>query len=179
MLLLVFLFLFFLIRWQWWWRQRQVKNFLPSSCTTNKCICYMNIDQDAAFFNLLWLSTKKSYICFHRFLKLNGPQYLCPLLICWMLFSTLLCSIEIGLHLICSFITTLHWNCWSSEILELPFVFSEGIRIQNLQASQIIMGIDFRWGGDPNIIVDVDSLSTSLPCFWGHLLPKRLRLPGN
>ena len=69
--------------------------------------------------------------------------------------------------------------CWSSEILELPFVFSEGIRIQNLQASQIIMGIDFRWGGDPNIIVDVDSLSTSLPCFWGHLLPKRLRLLGN
>ncbi|KAL6909601.1 hypothetical protein ACP4OV_001882 [Aristida adscensionis] len=39
----------------------------------------------------------------------------------------------------------------------------EGIRIQNLQPGQIIMDLDFRWGGDPNIILAVDSLFASLP----------------
>ncbi|TVU39434.1 hypothetical protein EJB05_12853 [Eragrostis curvula] len=39
----------------------------------------------------------------------------------------------------------------------------EGIRIQNLQPGQIIMDIDFRWGGDPSIILAVDAMVASLP----------------
>jgi len=39
----------------------------------------------------------------------------------------------------------------------------EGIRIQNLQPGQIIMDIDFRWGGDPSIILAVDAVVASLP----------------
>ncbi|CAN6286112.1 unnamed protein product [Urochloa humidicola] len=39
----------------------------------------------------------------------------------------------------------------------------EGIRIQNLQPGQIIMDIDFRWGGDPSIVLAVDSIFASLP----------------
>ncbi|KAI5013771.1 hypothetical protein ZWY2020_040657 [Hordeum vulgare] len=39
----------------------------------------------------------------------------------------------------------------------------EGIRIQNLQPGQIIMDIDFRWGGDPSIILAVDARVASLP----------------
>lgn len=39
----------------------------------------------------------------------------------------------------------------------------EGIRIQNLQPGQITMDIDFRWGGDPSIILAVDALVASLP----------------
>ncbi|RLN33769.1 integral membrane single C2 domain protein [Panicum miliaceum] len=37
------------------------------------------------------------------------------------------------------------------------------IRIQNLQPGQIIMDIDFRWGGDPSIILAVDAVVASLP----------------
>ncbi|XP_062190758.1 calcium-dependent lipid-binding protein [Phragmites australis] len=39
----------------------------------------------------------------------------------------------------------------------------EGIRIQNLEPGQIIMDIDFRWGGDPSIILAVDAVVASLP----------------
>lgn len=39
----------------------------------------------------------------------------------------------------------------------------EGIRIQNLQPGQIIMDIDFRWGGNPSIILAVDAAVASLP----------------
>lgn len=39
----------------------------------------------------------------------------------------------------------------------------EGIRIQNLQPGQIIMDIDFRWGGNPSIILAVDAVVASLP----------------
>lgn len=50
------------------------------------------------------------------------------------------------------------------------FVICEGIRIQNLQPGQIIMDIDFRWGGDPSIILAVDAVVASLPIqvfkFW-------------
>jgi hypothetical protein len=42
-------------------------------------------------------------------------------------------------------------------------IFFEGIRIQNLQPGQIIMDIDFRWGGDPSIILAVDARVASLP----------------
>lgn len=42
-------------------------------------------------------------------------------------------------------------------------VICEGIRIQNLQPGQIIMDIDFRWGGDPSIILAVDAVVASLP----------------
>jgi hypothetical protein len=42
-------------------------------------------------------------------------------------------------------------------------VYCEGIRIQNFQPGQIIMDIDFRWGGDPSIILAVDALVASLP----------------
>ncbi|KAL9245309.1 hypothetical protein vseg_018975 [Gypsophila vaccaria] len=40
----------------------------------------------------------------------------------------------------------------------------EGIRVQSLQKSQIIMDVDFRWGGDPNIILGVEAAGfASLP----------------
>ncbi|KNA18477.1 hypothetical protein SOVF_070370 [Spinacia oleracea] len=40
----------------------------------------------------------------------------------------------------------------------------EGIRVQSLQKSQIIMDIDLRWGGDPNIIIGVEAaLVASIP----------------
>ncbi|XP_039141530.1 synaptotagmin-5-like [Dioscorea cayenensis subsp. rotundata] len=39
----------------------------------------------------------------------------------------------------------------------------EGIRLQSLKEGQITMDIDFRWGGDPNIILGVVALVASLP----------------
>ncbi|KAJ8900183.1 hypothetical protein K2173_024823 [Erythroxylum novogranatense] len=40
----------------------------------------------------------------------------------------------------------------------------EGIRVQSLKKGQIIMDIDFRWGGDPNIILGVEAaLVASIP----------------
>ncbi|XP_074556937.1 calcium-dependent lipid-binding protein-like [Curcuma longa] len=39
----------------------------------------------------------------------------------------------------------------------------EGIRVQSLKRSQIIMDIDFRWGGDLSIILAVEALVASLP----------------
>ncbi|XP_004492657.1 calcium-dependent lipid-binding protein-like [Cicer arietinum] len=40
----------------------------------------------------------------------------------------------------------------------------EGIRVQSLNKGQIIMDIDFRWGGDPNIVLAVEAaLVASIP----------------
>ncbi|XP_078174363.1 calcium-dependent lipid-binding (CaLB domain) family protein [Carex rostrata] len=39
----------------------------------------------------------------------------------------------------------------------------EGIRVQSLTKGQITMDIDFRWGGDPSIILGVDAVVASLP----------------
>ncbi|XP_078428722.1 calcium-dependent lipid-binding (CaLB domain) family protein [Wolffia australiana] len=39
----------------------------------------------------------------------------------------------------------------------------EGIRVQSLKKGQITMDIDFRWGGDPSIILGVEALVASLP----------------
>ncbi|CAJ2671149.1 calcium-dependent lipid-binding protein-like isoform X2 [Trifolium pratense] len=39
----------------------------------------------------------------------------------------------------------------------------EGIRVQNLKKGQITMDIDFRWGGDPNIVLAVEALVASIP----------------
>ncbi|CAN6485186.1 unnamed protein product [Victoria cruziana] len=39
----------------------------------------------------------------------------------------------------------------------------EGIRVQSLKEGQITMDVDFRWGGDPSIILGVDALVASLP----------------
>ncbi|KAI4367933.1 hypothetical protein MLD38_016556 [Melastoma candidum] len=40
----------------------------------------------------------------------------------------------------------------------------EGIRVQSLKSGQITMDIDFRWGGDPNIILGVEAaLVASIP----------------
>ena len=38
-----------------------------------------------------------------------------------------------------------------------------GIRIQSFKKGQITMDMDFRWGGDPNIILAVETLVASLP----------------
>lgn len=38
-----------------------------------------------------------------------------------------------------------------------------GIRVQSLKKGQITMDIDFRWGGDPSIILAVEALVASLP----------------
>lgn len=43
------------------------------------------------------------------------------------------------------------------------YLFFAGIRVQSLKKGQITMDIDFRWGGDPNIILAVDALVASLP----------------
>lgn len=39
----------------------------------------------------------------------------------------------------------------------------EGIRVQSLKKGQITMDIDFRWGGDPSIILAVEALVASIP----------------
>ncbi|XP_055808373.1 calcium-dependent lipid-binding protein-like isoform X2 [Solanum dulcamara] len=39
----------------------------------------------------------------------------------------------------------------------------EGIRVQSLKKGQIIMDIDLRWGGDPNIVIEVDAVVASIP----------------
>lgn len=39
----------------------------------------------------------------------------------------------------------------------------EGIRIQSLKKGQIVMDLDLRWGGDPSIILAVQTLGPSLP----------------
>lgn len=39
----------------------------------------------------------------------------------------------------------------------------EGIRVQSLTKGQIIMDIDFRWGGDPSIILAVEAALVSIP----------------
>ncbi|KAM0869102.1 hypothetical protein ACQ4PT_040893 [Festuca glaucescens] len=39
----------------------------------------------------------------------------------------------------------------------------EGIRVQSFKKGQITMDIDFKWGGDPNIILAVETLVASLP----------------
>ncbi|XP_072959348.1 calcium-dependent lipid-binding protein-like [Typha angustifolia] len=39
----------------------------------------------------------------------------------------------------------------------------EGIRVQSLKKGQITMDIDFRWGGDPSIILAVEAVVASLP----------------
>lgn len=39
-----------------------------------------------------------------------------------------------------------------------------GIRVQSLQKGQITMDIDFKWGGDPSIILGVEAaLVASIP----------------
>ncbi|KAM0011355.1 putative C2 domain, synaptotagmin-like mitochondrial-lipid-binding domain, C2 domain superfamily [Helianthus debilis subsp. tardiflorus] len=39
----------------------------------------------------------------------------------------------------------------------------EGIRVQSLKKGQITMDIDFRWGGDPNIVLEVEAVVAKLP----------------
>ncbi|KAL9691482.1 hypothetical protein QQ045_011906 [Rhodiola kirilowii] len=39
----------------------------------------------------------------------------------------------------------------------------EGIKVQSLKQGQITMDIDFRWGGDPNIVLGVEALVASIP----------------
>ena len=41
--------------------------------------------------------------------------------------------------------------------------FCKGIRVQSLKKGQLIMDIDFRWGGDLSIILAVEALVASLP----------------
>lgn len=46
----------------------------------------------------------------------------------------------------------------------LNFFIHAGIRVQSLTKGQIIMDIDFRWGGDPSIILAVEAaLVASIP----------------
>ena len=40
----------------------------------------------------------------------------------------------------------------------------EGIRVQSLKKGQLIMDIDFRWGGDPSIILGIEAaMVASIP----------------
>lgn len=44
------------------------------------------------------------------------------------------------------------------------FLIFSGIRVQSLKKGQITMDIDFRWGGDPSIILAVEAaLVASIP----------------
>lgn len=44
------------------------------------------------------------------------------------------------------------------------YFVNAGIRVQSLKKGQIIMDIDFRWGGDPSIILGVEAaLVASIP----------------
>ncbi|KAF7054637.1 hypothetical protein CFC21_062280 [Triticum aestivum] len=45
----------------------------------------------------------------------------------------------------------------------------EGIRVQSFQKGQITMDIDFKWGGDPNIVLAVETLVASLPIQFKNL----------
>ncbi|ONL96018.1 synaptotagmin-5 [Zea mays] len=45
----------------------------------------------------------------------------------------------------------------------------EGIRIHSFKKGQITMDMDFRWGGDPNIILAVETLVASLPIQFKNL----------
>ncbi len=49
------------------------------------------------------------------------------------------------------------------DILICLLLFCSGIRIQSFKKGQITMDVDFRWGGDPNIVLAVDTLVASLP----------------
>jgi hypothetical protein len=58
----------------------------------------------------------------------------------------------------------LHNLCVHLKSFDLtPVILCSGIRIQSFQKGQITMDIDFRWGGDPNIILSVETLVASLP----------------
>lgn len=58
------------------------------------------------------------------------------------------------------------------------YLFNAGIRVQSLKDGQITMDIDFRWGGDPSIILGVEALVASIPIqvgpstFWSIRLLK-------
>jgi hypothetical protein len=39
----------------------------------------------------------------------------------------------------------------------------KGIRVQRQKEGQVTMDLDFRWGGDPSIILGVDARVASLP----------------
>uniref|UniRef100_A0ACD5TWS0 Uncharacterized protein n=1 Tax=Avena sativa TaxID=4498 RepID=A0ACD5TWS0_AVESA len=45
----------------------------------------------------------------------------------------------------------------------------EGIRVQSFNKGQITMDVDFKWGGDPNIILAVETLVASLPIQFKNL----------
>ncbi|KAG4922342.1 hypothetical protein JHK86_051155 [Glycine max] len=45
----------------------------------------------------------------------------------------------------------------------VAFEHTSSIRVQSLNKGQIIMDIDFRWGGDPNIVLAVEALVASIP----------------
>lgn len=49
------------------------------------------------------------------------------------------------------------------QICSLSVSSNAGIRVQSLKKGQITMDIDFRWGGDPSIILAVEALVASLP----------------
>lgn len=44
-----------------------------------------------------------------------------------------------------------------------------GIRVQSLKKGQVTMDIDLRWGGDPNIVLEVDTPVGNIPIQVGAL----------
>lgn len=55
------------------------------------------------------------------------------------------------------------------SLFEACILINAGIRVQSLKKGQIIMDIDLRWGGDPNIVIEVDALVASIPIQVGCL----------
>uniref|UniRef100_A0A0E0CY51 C2 domain-containing protein n=1 Tax=Oryza meridionalis TaxID=40149 RepID=A0A0E0CY51_9ORYZ len=58
---------------------------------------------------------------------------------------------------------------YKDDILICLLLFCSGIRIQSFKKGQITMDVDFRWGGDPNIVLAVDTLVASLPIQFKNL----------
>lgn len=56
----------------------------------------------------------------------------------------------------------LEYSIYNYSLVVFYFLY-EGIRVQSLKKGQITMDIDFRWGGDPSIILAVEALVASLP----------------
>lgn len=64
------------------------------------------------------------------------------------------------LMFLCNIILLIYFSIYSCLITKI----NAGIRVQSLKKGQIIMDIDFRWGGDPSIILGVEAaLVASIP----------------
>jgi hypothetical protein len=48
-------------------------------------------------------------------------------------------------------------------LIHFIYLLGKGVRVQRQKEGQVTMDLDFRWGGDPSIILGVDARVASLP----------------